>query len=47
MRFTLSASNIDIADKLTNGQMGGVIKFDFNANTQVPRVIYVKFDDNN
>ena len=39
-------SNIDIADRLINGQMGTVIKFGFNSNTQVPRVIYVKFDDN-
>ena len=39
-------TNIDIADRLINGQMGTVIKVDVNQNTNKPIIIYVKFDDN-
>ncbi|XP_028515391.1 ATP-dependent DNA helicase PIF1-like [Exaiptasia diaphana] len=39
-------SNIDIADRLINGQIGTVFKIDSNPNTQNPSIIYVKFDDN-
>ena len=38
-------SNIDIADRLINGQIGTIIKLHVNQNTQKPSVIYVKFDD--
>ena len=38
-------SNIDIADRLINGQMGTVIKIDVTPNQQEPTVIYIKFDD--
>lgn len=38
-------TNIDIADRLINGQMGTVIKVDVNQNTK-KIIIYVKFDDN-
>ncbi|KXJ13001.1 hypothetical protein AC249_AIPGENE16759 [Exaiptasia diaphana] len=39
-------SNIDIADRLINGQIGTVLKIDTNPNTQKPSIIYIKFDDN-
>ena len=45
-RVMLTA-NIDIADRLINGQIGSVFKIDVNANTQKPSIIYIKFDDNN
>ena len=38
-------TNINIADRLINGQMGTVVKVDVNKVTQKPNVIYVKFDD--
>ena len=38
-------TNIEIADRLINGQMGTVVKIDVNQTTQKPTVIYVKFDD--
>ncbi|XP_068751282.1 ATP-dependent DNA helicase PIF1-like [Montipora capricornis] len=38
-------TNINIADRLINGQMGTVVKVDGNKVTQKPNVIYVKFDD--
>ncbi|XP_028517912.1 ATP-dependent DNA helicase PIF1-like [Exaiptasia diaphana] len=38
-------SNIDIADRLINGQIGTIMKIQVNMNTQKPTVIYVKFDD--
>jgi len=43
-RVMLTA-NIDIADRLINGQIGSVVKIDVNANTQKPSIIYIKFDD--
>ena len=38
-------TNIDIADKLINGQMGTVIRIEVNAIYQEPCRIFVKFDD--
>ena len=38
-------TNIDIADRLINGQMGIVVKIDVHPNTQKPTIIYIKFDD--
>ena len=40
-------SNISIGDRLINGQMGTVFKIDVNQNTQIPTVLYIKFDDQN
>ena len=37
-------TNINIQDRLTNGQMGTVIKIGINTNNE-PNVLYVKFDD--
>ena len=37
-------TNINIQNRLTNGQMGTVIKIDININNE-PNVLYVKFDD--
>ena len=39
-------TNVDIADRLINGQMGTVIKIGINQNTHTPNIVYVKFDDN-
>ena len=39
-------TNINIADRLINGQMGTVVKIDVNKKTQKPTVVYIKFDDN-
>ena len=38
-------TNIDIADRLINGQMGTVIKIGLNEKTQKPNMVYIKFDD--
>ena len=38
-------TNIDITDRLINGQMGTVTKVAINQNTNKPSVIYIKFDD--
>ena len=38
-------TNVDIGDRLINGQMGTVIKIGVNSNTQKPSIIYIKFDD--
>lgn len=38
-------TNIDIADRLINGQMGTVIKIALNEKTQKPNIVYIKFDD--
>ena len=38
-------TNIDITDRLINGQMGTVVKIHVNKIAQKPTVIYVKFDD--
>lgn len=39
-------TNLDIADRLINGQMGTVVKIHFDRVAQKPTVVYVKFDDN-
>ena len=39
-------TNINIADRLINGQMGTVVKIHVNKKTQKPTVVYIKFDDN-
>ena len=36
--------NINLQDRLINGQMGTVVKIDINSNNK-PNVLYVKFDD--
>ena len=36
-------ANIDIGDRLINGQMGTVIKIEVNQNTEKPTVIYIKW----
>lgn len=38
-------TNIDIADRLINGQMGTVIKITLSEKTQKPNIVYIKFDD--
>ena len=43
-RVMLTA-NIDIADRLINGQMGTVIKIELSEKTQKPNLVYIKFDD--
>ena len=40
-------TNIDIADRLINGQIGTVVKINVNQSNQKPTVIFVKFDDHN
>ncbi|XP_028405223.1 ATP-dependent DNA helicase PIF1-like [Dendronephthya gigantea] len=37
-------SNINIADRLINGQMGTVFKVDVNPTNQKPTILYIKFD---
>ena len=39
-------TNIDIPDRLINGQIGTVVKIATDQNTQKPTIVYVKFDDN-
>ena len=39
-------SNINIADRLINGQIGTVVKIHINPSTQKPSIIYTMFDDN-
>ena len=38
-------NNIDIADRLINGQLGTVVKIEVNKNNKKPTIIYVKFED--
>ena len=38
-------TNIDINDRLINGQMGTIKKIAINENTNKPSVLYIKFDD--
>ena len=40
-------TNIDVEDRLINGQIGTVVKIKLNAISSKPEVIYVKFDDKN
>ncbi|KXJ13769.1 ATP-dependent DNA helicase PIF1 [Exaiptasia diaphana] len=39
-------SNINIADRLINGQIGTLIKIHLNQSRQKPTIIYIRFDDN-
>lgn len=45
MARIMLTNNIDIADRLVNGQLGTVMRINVDCNTQKPNVIYVKFDD--
>lgn len=38
-------TNIDIADRLINGQLGTIIRINVSPMTQKPTIIYIKFDD--
>ena len=38
-------TNLNIEDRLINGQMGTVSKIKYNDTSQKPQVIYIKFDD--
>ena len=40
-------TNINISDRLINGQIGTVFKVDVNQSSQKPIVLYIKFDDPN
>ena len=37
-------TNINIQDRLINGQMGTVVKIDVNISNE-PTILYIKFDD--
>ena len=38
-------TNIDIADRLINGQMETVIKIEVDGNTKKTNIVFIKFDD--
>lgn len=38
-------TNININDRLINGQIGTIVKIAINQNTNKPSVIFIKFDD--
>ena len=38
-------SNIDVSDRLINGQLGTVAKISVNEISRKPTIVYVKFDD--
>ena len=38
-------TNIDIADRLINGQLGTIMRINVSPMTQKPTIIYIKFDD--
>ena len=38
-------TNIDVEDRLINGQMGTVMKIKFSHVSSKPEVVYIKFDD--
>ena len=40
-------SNIAIADRLINGQLGTVVRVDINQTRQKPSTVYIKCDDDN
>ena len=40
-------TNLNIEDRLINGQMGTVSKIKYNNTSQKPEIIYIKFDDEN
>ena len=37
-------TNVDVEDRLINGQIGTVVKIKMNRVSSKPEVIYVKFD---
>ena len=37
-------TNIDIADRLINGQLGTIMRINVSPMTQNPTIIYIKFD---
>ena len=41
----MSTLNVDINDRLINGQMGTIARIVINQNTNKPSVIFIKFDD--
>lgn len=38
-------NNVDISDRLINGQLGTISKISVNGVSQKPTIVYVKFDD--
>lgn len=38
-------SNIDINDRLINGQVGTIMKIAINHSVKKPSVLYIKFDN--
>ena len=38
-------TNIDIADRLINGQLSTIMRINVSLRTQKPTIIYIKFDD--
>ena len=40
-------ANLNIEDRLINGQMGTVSKVKYNNTSQKPEIVYTKFDDEN
>lgn len=38
-------TNINIADRLINGQLGTIVRIEVNQNNQNPTTIYIKCDD--
>lgn len=38
-------TNIDIAARLINGQLGTIMRINLSLRTQKPTIIYIKFDD--
>ena len=40
-------TNLDVEDRLINGQIGTIVKIKINAVSGKPDVIYVEFDDQN
>ena len=40
-------TNLDVEDRLINGQIGTIVKIKINAISAKPDVIYVRFDDQN
>ena len=39
-------TNLDVEDRLINGQIGTVVKLKINPLSSKPELIYIKFDDN-
>ena len=38
-------TNIDIVDRLINGQLGTILRIDVSQRTQKSTIIYIKFGD--